>query len=153
MEQTLVLLKPDAVMRSLTGEITTRLEKKGLQLVGMKMIQLNDSLLQEHYSHIADKPFFPGISEFMQSTPVIAQCWQGKSAISVVRNMCGITNSREANPGTIRGDYSLSMQCNLIHASEDATAAEQEIPRFFQSNEIHSYQQGNFDHRYSGDEQ
>lgn len=152
MEQTLVLLKPDAVIRSLTGEITTRLEKKGLQLVGMKMMQLNDSILKDHYSHIADKPFFPGISEFMQSTPVIAQCWEGKSAVSVVRNICGVTNSREATPGTIRGDYSLSMQCNIIHASEDESAAQEEIPRFFQSNEIHSYQQGNFDHRYSEDE-
>ncbi len=152
MQRTLVLLKPDAVQRGLIGEVTNRFEKKGLKLVAIKMMQLSDSLLREHYSHIADKPFFPGISKFMQSSPIIAQCWEGKDCVKVVRSMCGITNAREANSGTIRGDYSMSIQCNVVHASEDEPAAKNELERFFNKDDFFNYEKREYISVYSEDE-
>ena len=89
MQRTLVLLKPDAIQRGLVGEVTARFERKGLKLTGMKMMALSDTMLEQHYSHIADKPFFPELSSFMKSSPVIAQCWEGKDAVKTVRNLCG----------------------------------------------------------------
>ncbi|MBT4936960.1 nucleoside-diphosphate kinase [Candidatus Peregrinibacteria bacterium] len=152
MQKTLVLIKPDALMRGLLGKITSRFEQKGLKLVGMKMMQLDNEILKEHYSHIADKPFFPGISEFMQSSPVVAQCWEGKSSVQLVRDMCGVTNAREASAGTIRGDYALSIQCNVIHASEDESAAKVEVERFFEKEDIFSYEKPEYSCLYSEDE-
>jgi nucleoside-diphosphate kinase len=139
MQKTLVLLKPDAVKRGLVGKVTARFEKKGLKLTAIKMMQLSESILREHYSHIADKPFFPGVSSFMQSAPVVAQCWEGKDAVQVIRTLCGVTNAREAAPGTIRGDLSMSMQCNVVHASEDETAAQAELERFFDESDFFNY--------------
>ncbi|PCI24884.1 nucleoside-diphosphate kinase [Candidatus Peregrinibacteria bacterium] len=136
METTLVLIKPDAVQRGLIGEITTRFEKKGLRLAGMKMMQLSSDILREHYAHIADKPFFPGVESFMKSSPVIVQAWSGKDVVSTVRQLIGVTNSREALPGTIRGDFSMSMACNIIHASEDISAADDELKRFLSDAEL-----------------
>lgn len=140
MERTLIILKPDAIARNLIGLITTRLEQKGLKLVGCKMMQLDRSILNEHYSHLVGKPFYERIAHFMASLPVLVQCWEGLSAISVVREMAGVTNGREANPGTIRGDFSMSVQCNLMHASDSYETAVLEIKRFFAESEIFSYE-------------
>lgn len=140
MERTLIILKPDAVARGLVGEVTSRIEKKGLKLVGCKMIKLDRTLLDDHYSHLKDKPFFPRIASFMSSLPVVIQCWEGVDAVAVVRNITGVTNGRDAAPGTIRGDLSMSVQCNLVHASDSADAASEEVKRFFQESELFSYQ-------------
>lgn len=139
MEKTLVLLKPSCVQRMLIGEITQRFEKKGLRISGMKMMQLDENILREHYAHLVDKPFFPLILNSMMATPVIAMCIEGVNAIDVVRNMTGATNGRKALPGTIRGDYSMSGQENIVHASDSQENAEIEIKRFFKSEEIFDY--------------
>ncbi|MBI2444864.1 nucleoside-diphosphate kinase [Candidatus Micrarchaeota archaeon] len=152
MEQTFVLLKPDAVQRGLLGKIMTRLEDKGLQLVGMKMILLDDALLDEHYAHLKDKPFFGGIQTFMKSAPCVACVWQGKEAVDVVRALCGVTNSRKALPGTIRGDWGISMQANLIHASDSLETAKAEVKRFFKKEELFHYHKSLDPFLYSKDE-
>ncbi len=152
MQKTLVILKPDALTRWVTGEIVSRLEKKGLKLVWSKMSMLNEDLLKEHYSHIADKPFFPSIVDFMTSAPVILQVWEGKDVVEVVRLMAWVTNSRQAQPGTIRWDFSMSIGNNVIHASESLEAANEEISRFFDDNEIYSYQRADENYIYSEDE-
>lgn len=139
MERTLVLLKPDAVQRDLVGEILTRLERKGLKLVGLKMMQLSDELLNEHYSHLLDKPFFPEVKSFMQLTPVVAVCLEGVDCVNTVRQLCGITKAREAAPGTIRGEFAMSVQANLIHCSDSLETAVVEVPRFFKSEELFAY--------------
>ena len=135
MEKTLILIKPDAIQRELVGEIIARIERKGLKVVGLKMMQITEELAREHYSHLADKPFFPEIRDFMTGAPVIAMCVEGIDAIETVRRLAGITLSREADPGTIRGDYAMSIQCNLIHASDSPETAKAEVPRFFKSEE------------------
>lgn len=140
MERTLVILKPSCVKRALIGEIIRRFEQKGLHLVGMKMMQLDDKILNIHYSHLKNKPFFTGLKKSMMSTPVVVLCWEGKEAVKVVRNLTGFTNSREALPGTIRGDFSMSMQENIIHASDSLEAAQVELSRFFDENEIFDYE-------------
>ncbi|QQR83106.1 nucleoside-diphosphate kinase [Candidatus Peregrinibacteria bacterium] len=152
MQKTLVLIKPDAVERGLVGEITGRMEGKGLTLVGMKMIQLDDAMLKEHYAHLADKPFFPGIAGFMKSTPVVVQCWEGVEAVEVVRLMVGVTNARAAAPGTIRGDLAMSIQSNLVHASDSLETAQVEVPRFFKAGEVLSYKRSAFEYMYAPDE-
>lgn len=139
MERTLVLLKPDAVQRGLLGEITTRFERKGLKVVGMKMMQLTDALLDEHYSHLSHLPFFGDIKKFMMLAPVVAVCLEGVDAIDTVRRVCGVTLAREADPGTIRGDLAMSIQANLIHASDSAETASKEVPRFFRDEELFTY--------------
>lgn len=139
MERTLVLLKPDALQRGLLGEIIARFERKGLKLIGMKMMQLEDALLDEHYSHLTHLPFFGEIKSFMMRAPVIATCWEGVDCIATVRAVCGITKSREAAPGTIRGDYAMSIQANLVHASDSVETAANEVPRFFREAELFSY--------------
>jgi len=139
MEKTLVILKPSCVQRSLIGEVISRFEIKGLKLVGIKMIQLNDSILNEHYAHLKDKPFFQRVKDSMKSCPVIVQCWEGVDAAKVVRSLIGITNGREAAPGTIRGDFSMSYQENIVHASDSAESAKIELKRFFTENEIFEY--------------
>lgn len=152
MEQTFVLLKPDAVQRGLLGAVMSRLEGKGLQLVGVKMMQLDDALLEQHYAHLKDKPFFPGIVSFMKSAPVVACVWQGKDAVEVVRQLCGVTNSRKAAPGTIRGDFSMSMQANLIHASDSPETAKAEVRRFFKKDELFHFHSALDPFVYSKDE-
>lgn len=152
MEKTLVLLKPDAVQRGLVGEIISRFEKKGLKLVGLKMMALDEAVLREHYAHIADKPFFPGLANFMKSSPVIAMCWEGLEAVDAVRLITGITNARGADGGTIRGDFAMSVSCNVIHASDSLETAEKEVPRFFNKDEIHEYFKSEYVHVYNEEE-
>jgi nucleoside-diphosphate kinase len=115
-EKTLVLVKPDGIQRGLIGEVLSRFERKGLKVVGMKMMTLDEAVLREHYAHIADKPFFPGVSSFMQSSPVIAMCLEGLEVVAAVRKIVGITKSREAEAGSIRGDFAMSVACNVVRS-------------------------------------
>ncbi len=151
-EKTLVLLKPDALQRNLLGKIVERFEQKGLKISGLKMMQLSDVLLDEHYSHHKDKPFFTGLKSFMKESPVVAMVLEGLEAVSVVRGMCGPTQSRTAPPGTIRGDFSMSRQANIIHASDSVENAEKEVWRFFNQDEIFDYQKIDFEQIYVEDE-
>jgi nucleoside-diphosphate kinase len=123
-----------------------------LKPVGIKFLKLTDSLLNEHYSHLADKPFFGGIRRFMQLTPVIAICLEGLDCVETVRSLCGITKSREAAPGTIRGDWAMSIQANLVHASDSIDTAEKEVARFFDASELLEYQSAATSTIYSEDE-
>lgn len=152
MEKTLVILKPSCVKRALIGEITSRFEKKGLILVGMKMMQLSSELLNEHYSHLVGKPFFGMIKDSMMSTPVVVQCWEGLNAVEVVRKITGFTNGRDAEPGTIRGDYSMSIQENIVHASDSKETAVVELKRFFADTEIFTVPVANVTSLYSQEE-
>src|SRR4029079_12070469 len=136
MNRSVVLVKPDGVQRGLIGEIIHRFERKGLKLTGLKMISLEDALLEQWYEHHKDKPFFPGLKSYMQSYPVVAMIWEGYEAVPTIRKMIGITKSREAAPGTIRGDFGMSQQYNLIHASENTEAAEKELELMFSPEEI-----------------
>lgn len=139
MEKTLVILKPSCVQRTLVGEVISRFEKKGLRLAGMKMIQLDDAILNEHYAHLKGMPYFQRVKDSMQTSPVIVQCWEGVDAAKVVRVLIGVTNGREALPGTIRGDFSVSSQENIVHASDSAESAAIELKRFFKEEEIFDY--------------
>lgn len=139
MEKTLVLLKPSAVQRGLVGAVIDRFQKKGLVIAGMKMMQLDEAILREHYAHLVEKPFFPLILGSMMATPVIAMCLEGKDAVAVVRTLTGATNSRNAAPGTIRGDFGMSSQENIVHASDSVENAAIEIRRFFKDDEIFDY--------------
>lgn len=139
MERTLILIKPDAIGRGIIGKIVTRFEEKGLKLVGIKFLKLTDELLNEHYSHLLDKPFFGGTKRFMQLTPVIAICLEGLDCVETTRRLCGITKAREAAPGTIRGDWAMSVQANLVHASDSIETAKQEVKRFFSDSELFDY--------------
>ena len=151
-EKTLVILKPDAVQRGLVGEITKRFENKGLKLVGTKMINLQEAVLRDHYSHIADKPFYGGVEKFMMSSPVVVQCWEGLEVVNAVRIITGITKAREADAGSIRGDLAMSVACNVIHASDTVENAKEEVSRFFDQNELFSYEKGDYLHVYISDE-
>ncbi|MBP7859982.1 nucleoside-diphosphate kinase, partial [Patescibacteria group bacterium] len=113
-QRTLVLVKPDGVQRGLIGKIIERFEQKGLKIVGLKMIAADDALLMEHYSHLVDKPFFVNIKEFMKSSPIVALVLEGLDAVPAVRLLCGITKAREADAGTIRGDFAMGMQANIV---------------------------------------
>ena len=148
----MVIVKPDAINRDLVGEVVRRVEQKGLKIVAMKMLKLEPYVLKEHYAHHKEKAFFQELVKFMSSIPSIAMILEGKEAIAVVRQMVGSTQGREAAPGTIRGDYSVSNQNNIVHASEDRKAAEDEIQRFFKEEEIYSYEKMSFDWIYSKDE-
>jgi len=152
MERTLIILKPDAVQRGLVGSVLARFESRGFSIAGMKMAVLNQATLKEHYAHHQDKGFFKGLISYMSSIPSVLMVLEGKEAISVVRKMVGSTQGREAAAGTIRGDYSVSNQSNIVHASENAEAARAEILRFFNKEEIHDYQKMDFDWIYSRDE-
>ncbi|HNW05585.1 MAG TPA: nucleoside-diphosphate kinase [archaeon] len=152
MERTLVIFKPDALNRALVGEILHVFERKGLKVVGMKMMFLNDNLLDEHYSHLKNKPFFPRIKKFMKSAPSILCVLEGNNAVTVVRAICGVTRGYEAAPGTIRGDYSLSGQCNVVHASDSLVSADIEIARFFKDHELFDYEKIDFNFIYAEDE-
>lgn len=152
MEQTLVILKPSAVERCLIGEIITRIQDKGLIISGMKMMQLDEKILREHYAHLVDRPFFPSIVESMTASPVIVMCLKGVDAVSVFRQMTGVTNGRNAVPGTLRGDFCMSGQANIIHASDSVENARIEISRFFSPSEIFDYIPANLKFLYSEDE-
>lgn len=152
MEQTLVLIKPDAIQRGLVGNIVARFEIKGLKLVAMKMIALGDKILEEHYAHIADKPFFSPMRKFMKSSPIVAMVWEGVEAIDVVRTLAGVTNSRKADIGSIRGDLSMSIQYNVVHTSDSPEAATNEVARFFDTSEIFEYDKAEYLHLYTEEE-
>lgn len=152
MEKTLVIIKPGAIQRELIGEVITRLERKGLHLCGIKMMQLTDDIVSEHYAHLADLPFFDRIKNSMMVTPIIVCCWEGVEAVKVVRAIVGVTNGREAQAGTIRGDFSLSIQENIIHASDSVETAKIEIARFFKEDEVFDFKQNNLPFIYANDE-
>lgn len=138
-ERSLILLKPDCVSKGHCGNVIDRYENAGFKIRGAKMMRLSDELLADHYSHIADKPFFPNIVEFMQSTPVIALILEGDDVVGKVRDMLGPTNSEEAEEGTIRGDLGEDMMVNICHASDSPENAEIEVNRFFNKSEIFEY--------------
>lgn len=148
MERTLIILKPDAVQRGLVGEISKRLEQKGLKLIGLKMMRLDSALLRAHYAHIVDKPFYKGIEEFMQSSPVVVMAWQGFECVNSVRTLVGATNPRVADAGTIRGDLAIGQGRNLIHASDSKENGEEEIARFFDEEEVFEYSKTEYEHVY-----
>ncbi|HHT33469.1 MAG: nucleoside-diphosphate kinase [Proteiniphilum sp.] len=152
MQVTVVLLKPSAVQRGILGEVITRFEKKGIQIVGMKMLCLSDEMVAEHYAHLAHKPFFGRIKESMQASPVVAMALKGVEVINVVRQLAGLTNGREALPGTIRGDFSISVQENIVHASDSPETAEKELSRFFSESELFTYPQFLLPYTYANDE-
>jgi nucleoside-diphosphate kinase len=138
-QKTLVLLKPDAVQKSLIGEIVARFEKKGLKVVGIKMLQMDQALCDSHYSEHVSKGFYKFLSAFMMSGPIVALAIEGHEAIKVVRTMCGATNPADALPGTVRGDFAKNIDNNIIHSSDGEESAAAEVARFFQSNELFSY--------------
>ena len=149
LERTLIILKPDAVQRNLLGEVIARFERKGLKLIGLKMMSVEDAVLEDHYAHIKDKPFFPGIRDFMKATPVIVIALEGVNTVSSVRLLVGPTKGWEAAAGTIRGDFSLSTQSNLVHASDSVEASEAEIARFFKPEELFTYSKIDTDFVYA----
>ena len=152
MEKTLILLKPCTVQRRLIGEVIHRLERKGLRIIGLKMMQLDDHILGEHYAHLKDRPFFPWLTASMKSAPVVAMCVEGNSAVKVVRDLVGATNGRKAAPGTIRGDYSMSGQENIVHASDSVENGKIELARFFKPEEIFDYTPTGLNYLYASDE-
>ena len=131
MERTYIMLKPDALKRKLAGKIIARIEEKGYIITDAKMMQLDEAILKEHYAHLADKPFFPSIVEYMISGPVLAMIVEGKNAVLGMRKIMGATKFEDAEAGTIRGDYAFNTQENLIHGSDSVENAEIEIKRFF----------------------
>jgi nucleoside-diphosphate kinase len=151
-ERTVVLIKPDALQRNLVGEIIHRFERKGLKIIALKIMKLGDAVLDEHYGHHKEKPFFPKLKAFMMQAPVVAMVLEGIEAVAVVRALCGETSGRKALPGTIRGDFSVSQQANVVHASDSPQNAEMEIKRFFDESEIVDYVHGNFNFVYGEEE-
>lgn len=141
-ESTLVLVKPDGLKRRLTGEIIQRLERKGLNIVAMKMLKLTKEQAEVHYSVHKGKPFFPGLVEFITSDPLIAMVVKGHSAISVVRNLVGATDGAKASPGTIRGDFAITIDKSVIHASDSVESFEHEWPIYFSTDEILDFSYG-----------
>ncbi|OGH18930.1 MAG: nucleoside-diphosphate kinase [Candidatus Levybacteria bacterium RIFCSPHIGHO2_12_FULL_38_12] len=152
MERSVILVKPDGVQRGLIGEIIRRFERKGLRLAGLKMISLDDALLDEWYAHHKDKPFFGKLKAYMKSYPVVAMLLEGLDVVVTIRKMIGITKAREAEPGTIRGDFAMSQQYNLIHASENAEIAKREEELLFDKREIFEWKKLDYDHIYLEDE-
>lgn len=139
-EKSLVLIKPDAFQRERVGEVIVRFERKGLKIVAMKLVHLDDATLDEHYSHVKDKPFFADLKQYMMQTPVVAMVLEGIGAVDEVRKIVGATNPREADAGTIRADLSMNMPSNMVHASDSLDSAEIEIKRFFEENELFAYE-------------
>lgn len=139
LERTLILIKPDAVERRLAGRILSRFEERGLKIVGLKLLQVTPELSKQHYAEHVEKPFYPDLEQFITSGPVVAIVAEGPEAISVVRAMMGKTNGRESAPGTIRGDFGMSRQMNLVHGSDGPEAAQKEINIYFNSDELIDY--------------
>lgn len=152
MEHTLAILKPSALERCLVGEIISRIQNKGLVIAGMKMMQLDEKILREHYAHLADKPFFPSIVKSMTATPVIVMCLKGVEAVRVFREMTGVTNGRNAAPGTLRGDFCMSGQANIVHASDSPENGRIEVARFFKPEEIFDWMPADKDFYYGDGE-
>lgn len=139
MQRSLILLKPDCVQRRLIGEVLSRFEAKGLQIVGLKMLQVTPELSREHYAEHVEKPFYQSLEDFITAAPVVAIALEGLEAITVVREMLGATNGLKAAPGTLRGDFSSSRQMNLVHASDSPESAERELKLYFKAEEICEY--------------
>lgn len=152
MQRTLVIIKPDAINRGLAGEIIGRFEQKGLKIVGLKFKHLTDPELEEHYAHHRGKPFFQTLKDFMRHSPSLIVCLEGNGVVDAVRLLCGPTHGLEAPPGTIRGDYSMSIQQNIVHASENEASAEAEIKRFFKPEELFDYPRIDMEMVYSVEE-
>lgn len=138
-QRTAVLVKPDGLNRGLIGEIVSRFERKGLKLVGIKMVHMTDEMLSDWYAEHKEKSFFSDLKSFMGSMPIVAMCWEGIDAVPVVRKLVGTTLGREAEGGSIRGDFGMSQQFNLIHASANPTDAEREIGIVFDKDELFNY--------------
>jgi nucleoside-diphosphate kinase len=145
MEQTLVLIKPDAVQRGLIGQIISRFEQRGLKLAAMKFIQMDDDLAGRHYGIHKGKPFYEGLISFITSAPVVAMVWDGENAVQVVRNTMGGTRPAESAPGTIRGDFGLTVGRNLVHGSDSLETAAQEVALFFGNDELVDWQRSGED--------
>jgi nucleoside-diphosphate kinase len=143
MERTLVLVKPDGVQRGLIGEVISRLERRGLKLVGIKLMQVDDALARQHYGEHVDRPFFAGLVDFITSSPVVAMAWEADNAVEAVRNTMGQTNPTTSPLGTIRGDLALDIGRNLVHGSDSPESAVQELGLFFSSGELLDYARAN----------
>jgi nucleoside-diphosphate kinase len=143
MERTLVLVKPDGVQRGLIGEVINRLEQRGLKLVGMKLMEVDDALARQHYGEHVDRPFFEGLVEFITSAPVVAMAWEADNAVEAVRNTIGQTNPTSSPPGTIRGDLGLDIGRNLVHGSDSPESAQRELSLFFNDGELLDYTRSN----------
>jgi nucleoside-diphosphate kinase len=139
MERTFIMVKPDGVQRNLIGEIVSRFEKKGFQLVGAKLMQVSRELAEQHYAEHKERPFFGELVDFITSGPVFAMVWEGENVIAAARQMMGKTNPQEAAPGTIRGDFGLTVGKNVIHGSDSPQSAEREINLFFKEEELVNY--------------
>jgi nucleoside-diphosphate kinase len=143
MERTLVLVKPDGVQRGLIGEVINRLERRGLKLVGMKLMQVDDALARQHYGEHVDRPFFAGLVEFITSAPVVAMAWEADNAVEAVRSTIGQTNPTASSPGTIRGDLGLDIGRNLVHGSDSPESGVRELALFFKPEELLDYARAN----------
>ncbi len=152
LQRSVVLVKPDALQRGLVGEIISRFERKGLKLMAIKMMVLPDELLDQWYSHHKEKPFFGNLKKFMMAAPVVAMLWEGLEAVKTVRKLCGVTTGYEAEGGSIRGDFSISGQHNVIHASDSVETAKKEQDLIFDQNEIFDYDKGDYLWVYSLEE-
>jgi len=139
MQKSLVLLKPDCVERRLVGEIIGRFERKGLNIIAMKMVRVSPELSKQHYAEHVNKPFYPNLEEFITSSPIVAMVIEGLDVVRVIREMLGATNGLKAAPGTIRGDFSSSRQMNLVHASDSEESAAREVSLYFQASELCEY--------------
>lgn len=137
MENILILLKPDAVAKGVCGEIIARFEKRGLKIIGMKMLQLSKEQAEVHYNEHRGKPFFEELVTFITSGPLVALAIRGENAVKLVRTMMGTTNPLDAAPGTIRGDFAINMRNNIIHGSDGPMSAEREIKIFFNQSELY----------------
>ncbi len=136
MERTFVAVKPDGVGRGLVGEVIGRLERKGLRLVGLKMMRVGEELAGRHYEAHREKPFFGGLVRFITSGPIVAMVWEGQDAIQVSRGVMGATDPAKAAPGTLRGDFAMQIAANIVHGSDGPEAAEREIGLFFRPDEL-----------------
>ena len=139
MERTLVLVKPDGIQRGLVGEVISRLERRGLKLVAMKLMRVDEALARQHYAEHVDRPFFHGLVEFITSAPLVAMVWEADNAVEVVRKTMGETSPAVSGPGTIRGDLALDIGRNLVHGSDSLVSAQREVGLFFSSEEIFDY--------------
>ena len=148
MERTLIIAKPDAIQRGLIGEIITRFERKGLRLMGLKMMHLEEALLNEHYAEHIDKPFFSDMSKFMKSSPVVVMAWEGYECVAAVRLIVGSTNPREADAGTLRGDFAIGVGRNIVHASDSKESGNKEVSLFFKDDELFDYDKSEYLHVY-----
>jgi len=152
LQRSVVLVKPDALQRGLVGEIISRFERKGLKLMAIKMMILPDSLLDKWYAHHKDKPFFKNLKTFMTSAPVVAMLWEGLECVVAVRKLCGVTAGYAAEGGSIRGDFSISRQHNIIHASDSVETSAKEQKLIFSPTEVFDYDKGEYLWIYSLEE-